>query len=206
MNFIRAFSNGIIKWWRVVVTKVLKVDNNPGHTVIRELTPEQAAKEQAEEKEAKEQQWREKSRGGSDKSSGPGFAGNEKLPKDTPEDALEVLNRINREKEEKRRREIEEERKKQEENARIASIMKAGKVDVNVFIEEGRSMAAGKAASGTAEAAGEAENKASGATDEQLRRAQEIMDRLNREAAEDEAKKQAEIDAAKAAAHEAGLS
>ena len=38
------------------------------------------------------------------------------------------------------------------------------------------------------------------------RSAQEIMDRLNREAAEDEAKKQAEIDAAKAAAHEAGLS
>ena len=37
---------------------------------------------------------------------------------------------------------------------------------------------------------------------EELRRAQEIIDRLNREAAEDEAKKQAELDAAKAAAAE----
>ena len=70
--------------------------------------------------------------------------------------------------------------------------MNANKVDVNSFIEQGKNAAqqAEKKAADEAKAA------------EEMRRAQEIIDRLNREAAEDEAKKQAELEAAKAAAAE----
>ncbi len=134
------------------------------------------------------------------------------------EDPMEVLRRINEEKEEKRRKEIEAAKKKATEEARIAAIMNANKVDVNAFIEAGRAakeeIAARKAdEQARRESAEEIAKEVQPATavkmavdealekkrkqDEDLRRAQEIMDRLNREAAEDEAKKQAEIDAAK---------
>ncbi len=143
------------------------------------------------------------------------------IPKGTSADAVEVLNRINREKEEARKRAVEKQWKKRQEEERIAEIMNAGKVDVDAFIEEGRSMAAekndsvskaesqstgGTTATETVNSPETNEADTSGATDEQLRRAQEIIDRLNREAAEDEAKKQAEIDAAKQRAIDAGLS
>ncbi|MBO6114369.1 MAG: hypothetical protein J6P57_04860 [Lachnospiraceae bacterium] len=143
------------------------------------------------------------------------------IPKGTSADAMEVLNRINREKEEARKRAVEKQWKKRQEEERIAEIMNAGKVDVDAFIEEGRSMAAekndsvskaesqstgGTTATETVNSPETNEADTSGATDEQLRRAQEIIDRLNREAAEDEAKKQAEIDAAKQRAIDAGLS
>ncbi len=134
------------------------------------------------------------------------------------EDPMEVLRRINEEKEQKRRKEIEEAKKKASEEARIAAIMNANKVDVNAFIEAGKAakeeIAARKAdEKARREAAEEIAKEVQPATavktavdeelekkrkqEEDIRRAQEIMDRLNREAAEDEAKKQAEIDAAK---------
>lgn len=134
------------------------------------------------------------------------------------EDPMEILRRINEEKEEKRRREIEQAKKKVSEEARIAAIMNANKVDVNAFIEAGKAakeeIAARKAdEKARREAAEEIAKGVQPATavkaavdkelekkrkqEEDLKRAQEIMDRLNREAAEDEAKKQAEIDAAK---------
>ena len=62
------------------------------------------------------------------------------IPKGTSADAIEVLNRINREKEEARKRAVEKQWKKRQEEERIAEIMNAGKVDVDAFIEEGRSM------------------------------------------------------------------
>lgn len=134
------------------------------------------------------------------------------------EDPMEVLRRINEEKEEQRRKEIEAAKKKASEEARIAAIMNANKVDVNAFIEAGKAakeeIAAKKAdekaqrefaeqkakevqQSTTVKAAVDAEIEKKRKQEDDLRRAQEIMDRLNREAAEDEAKKQAEIDAAK---------
>ena len=102
------------------------------------------------------------------------------------EDPMEVLRRINEEKEAKQRKEIENAKQKASEEVRIAAIMNANKVDVNAFIE------AGKAAKEEIAAKKAEEKKA-----DDLRRAQEVMDRLNREAAEDEAKKQKEIEAAK---------
>ena len=192
MNVFKWFSQRVIKWWRVVVVSVLKIDNNdPGQS---------PAGDDAEKAQAQG----ETGAGNAAVPEGEGqhvsAFSQEAIPADTSEDAMAVLNRINREKEDARAREIEEQRKKSEEAARIASIMQAGKVDVNAFIEEGRSKAAEQKAEVPKEEA------KPDATEEQLRRAQEIMDRLNREAAEDEAKKQAEIEAAKAAAHEAGLS
>ena len=138
---------------------------------------------------------------------------NNKIPEGTSTDAMEVLNRINREKEEARKRAIEKQWKQREEEERIAAIMNSNKVDVGAFIEEGKHKAKEQEAEPdiSIDKPEEAnidikeEVADAGATDEQLRRAQEIIDRLNREAAEDEAKKQAEIDAAKQQAREAGL-
>lgn len=72
-----------------------------------------------------------------------------------------------------------------EEEERIAAIMNANKVDVSAMIAEAK------------EHIVEEPKNTSSAEDDALRRAQEIMDRLNREAAEDEAKKNAEIEAVK---------
>ncbi|MBQ7706502.1 MAG: hypothetical protein IJT72_01830, partial [Lachnospiraceae bacterium] len=152
---------------------------------------------------------------------------NNKVPEDASEDALEVLNRINREKEEARKRAVEKQWKQRQEEERIAAIMNSNKVDVGAFIEEGKSKAKAtelepeqsKSIDTTENTNVEIKEESNitvnnvtvdeapktDATDEQLRRAQEIIDRLNREAAEDEAKKQAEIDAAKQAAKEAGF-
>ena len=89
-----------------------------------------------------------------------------------------------------RQQEIERLRREQQEKERIAAIMNANKVNVNAFIEEGRE----------ARLHEEEERKAGQLAEqeaENLRRAQEVIDRLNREAAEDEAKKEAEIAEAK---------
>ena len=134
------------------------------------------------------------------------------------EDPMEVLRRINEEKETARRKDIEKAKQKASEEARIAAIMNANKVDVNAFIEAGKAakeeIAARKADEAArreaaeqkakevqpataVQAAVEAELERKKKQEEDLRRAQEIMERLNREAADDEAKKQAEIEAAK---------
>lgn len=107
-------------------------------------------------------------------------------------DAGDILKRLEQEKqaeEEKRRREIEEMRRQRQEQERIDAIMNANKVDVNAFIAEGKANRENKP---------EENDK----KQEEMRRVQEIMDRLNREAAEDEAKKRAEIEAARKEAEE----
>ena len=184
MNIFKMFSSRVIKWWRVVVVSVLKINNNdPGENPPENenTPPEQQAGEAQAAPEAGE-------------SAHVGAFSSGEIPADTSEDAMEVLNRINREKDEARRREIEEQRRKSEEAARIASIMKAGRVDVGAFIEEGRSKAAEQAREvKPPEPQAPQEEKKPDPTEEQLRRAQEIMDRLNREAAEDEAKKQVAV-------------
>jgi predicted lactoylglutathione lyase len=118
---------------------------------------------------------------------------------------MDVLNRIEREKEEKNKKEIEEARQKAKEQERINAIMDANKVSVDDFIEEGK--ARGNTEKLTAEMADEVqsqdEDDKDGATkQEELRRAQEIIARLNHEADEDEEKKEAEIEAARAVARE----
>ncbi len=104
--------------------------------------------------------------------------------------AQEILDRLNREaaeEEAKKQAEIDAARKKAEEDARLASILKSTRRDISQYINEGMA---------NREHIANAEPKPE-VDDDVLKRAQEIMDRLNKEAAEDEAKKQAEIEAAK---------
>ncbi len=201
MNIWKAFSQRVIKWWRVNITSVFKLD-------YRKLRREQA--QAANQTQTAGSQDISVSVPTDAEPETAGAFHEAEIPEGTSADALEVLNRINREKEEARAQEIAVERKKREEEERIASIMNKNRNDVSAFIEEGKQMAEEAKDADAKDAAGE---KAASSADpsedekaEQIRRAQEIIERLNREAAEDEAKKQAEIDAAKAAAHEAGLS
>ena len=201
MNIWKAFSQRVIKWWRVNITSVFKLD-------YRKLRREQA--QAANQTQTAGSQDISVSVPTDAEPETAGAFHEAEIPEGTSADALEVLNRINREKEEARAQEIAVERKKREEEERIASIMNKNRNDVSAFIEEGKQMAEEAKDADAKDAEGE---KAASSADpsedekaEQIRRAQEIIERLNREAAEDEAKKQAEIDAAKAAAHEAGLS
>lgn len=106
--------------------------------------------------------------------------------------AKEIMDRLNREAAEdeaKKQAEIEAARQKAAEQDRLNSILKSTQRDISQYISEGMAH--------REEAQPAVQEETPTASDEALRRAQEIMDRLNREAAEDEAKKQAEIEAAK---------
>lgn len=181
-NFFARVRGNIIKWWQQVCLPVLHINNNEwrqGRSVWKKQKEDDYAKESEDTHSSLSS--------GTETTEETGFGGENSAP----EDALEVLNRIQREKEQERQREIEKAKQQADEKDRVASIMNANKVDVNAFIE------AGKAA--IQDNSKEEETKAS---DEEMRKAQEIIERLNREAAEDEAKKQAEIDAAKQMAKE----
>ncbi len=233
MNIFKYISSNIVKWWQIHITPILHINNNKkgrgrfeggdgslenqyvADTAERAVESLDYSNMTAADQQAQGQDFSSESGTNSIREEN-GASGstinsdllNQTIPEGTSADAMEVLNRINQEKDEARKRAVENQWKKREEEERIAAIMNAGKVDVNAFIEEGRSKAAeNKESEETTEAANETVNSStSDATEEQLRRAQEIIDRLNREAAEDEAKKQAEIDAAKQRAKDAGLS
>ncbi|MBE5943738.1 MAG: hypothetical protein E7258_02345 [Lachnospiraceae bacterium] len=113
--------------------------------------------------------------------------------------AKEIMDRLNREAAEdeaKKRAEIEAARRKAEEQDRLNSILKSTQRDISQYITEGMAHRDEQQSNSSAPAENQ-ELDTSNVDDETLRKAQEIMDRLNREAAEDEAKKQAEIEAAK---------
>lgn len=209
-GFFSSVKGHVVKWWQLVILPVLRINNNGDRTQLTQQSVKQP-EQPVNQPELAEQQGSQTSQsaigGGTQKKEQPKKAGQVRVPENkgaevsgakgaeqsfaqsgvmSTEDPMEVLRRINEEKEEKRRKEIEKAKQKASEEARIAAIMNANKVDVNAFIE------AGKAAKEEIAA-----KKVEEQREEDLRRAQEIMDRLNREAAEDEAKKQAEIDAAK---------
>ncbi|MBR1599620.1 MAG: hypothetical protein IJ661_12010 [Lachnospiraceae bacterium] len=198
-NFFMNFKNHIVKWYQTVLLPVFHIDNSGSkqrfHTEGEE--PETPAADGAVSGEADaEASEGSKTASGGGTSSGktvtmPGM--NKKGPVASG-DAQAVLDRINNDREgkhfdevEKARKEAEAAKRKAEEEARLASIMNANKVDVDSFIAQGKN---------AAQEAKEAE---------ELKRAQEIIDRLNSEAAADEAAKQAEIEEAKRkAAEQAG--
>ena len=184
-NFFMNFKNHIVKWYRTVLLPVFHIDNSGNQQMFHTEGEEPKTKEESDLEKVAEAQAKISSSGKTvvmpaQKKKGPVVTG----------DAAAILDRINSDREdkhlsevEKARKEADEARRKAEEEARLASIMNANKVDVDSFIAQGKN------------AAQEAEAEAKAA--EEMRRAQEIMDRLNREAAEDEAKKQAEIEEAK---------
>lgn len=210
MYFFKVITGNIVKWWQLVVMPILKIDNNSKQNQ-QVQTEQPAASEQksnptqvVEQKavETKEQPSQQETKKAVDdtvptskeetKSETATTGGQQDAA-----DALAVMERINREREAKRKADLE----KAQEEARLASIMNSNKVDVDAFIQAGRESREEK----------EAENKAenniqitsgSDSKDDAIARAEEIMARLNREAAEDEAKKQAEIEAAKKQAEE----
>lgn len=181
-GFFSRVKGNLIKWWQLVVLPVLKINNNVSRKAERYVREDN--REAVQDTSAVNAQVNAGAADSMTHGADGAAAAAAKAQTPEGENPLEVLNRINQEKEKKRLKEIEEGRQKAQEQQRIASIMNANKVDVNAFIEAGKE-------------AIEVANK-----EEEMRRAQEIIDRLNREAAEDEAKKQAEIEAARKQAEE----
>ena len=192
-RFMMSFKNHIVKWYRLVLLPVFHLDNNrnahdttqaPQGDILPTNNQTNDSGVQTSDLGVKNEQAAQSD------NSGPAvkMPAYEKKGPAVTGDAAAVLARINNDREgrysdeiEEARKKADEERKKAEEQARLASIMNANKVDVDSFIAQGKT------------AAQEAD---------EMKRAQEIMDRLNREAAEDEAKKVAEIEEAKRQAAE----
>jgi hypothetical protein len=199
-GFWYGFRNNVVKWWRQIILPVFHVDNDSTQTVAEQA--KQHKKNWLEGNASEDNPQNVSKKEESQKSNV-----NTNLTTDN-QDAMDVLNRIEREKEAKEQKEIEEGRKKAREQERINAILDANKVPVDSFIEEGK--ARGNTEKLTSEAANEVSSQSDNEDDaikqEDLRRAQEIIDRLNHEAAEDEEKKEAEleaeIEAAKAVARE----
>lgn len=188
MNIFKVITGNIVKWWQLTVMPILRIDNNQSPQNGANIQNPPAANVQSADSNKYSEAVASndvKSNAVSDKTVQDNSNHSEKntAAPDTS-DAQMIMDRINREQEEKRKQDMEKARLKAEEDARLASIMNANKVDVNAFIKAGKEAMEHKQ------------------EDEALIRAQEIMDRLNREAAEDEAKKQAEIEAAKQKANE----
>ncbi|MBQ9608383.1 MAG: hypothetical protein IJV15_02945 [Lachnospiraceae bacterium] len=216
-GFFGAISRNVVKWWQIHITPILRIDNNKTGDARFEggdgsLGNQNAVQTENQAVTGQETQAASQNVQSEVESVSPQTI-DDNSNNESSADAMAILNRINKEKNDKRIHDIENARKKREEEERVAAIMSSSKVDVGVFIEEGRHKAeetdAAEIKSGDEDKSVSADSETSrednSATDEQMRRAQEIIDRLNREAAEDEAKKQAEIEAAKAQAKEAGL-
>ncbi len=176
-HFLEKIKGNIIKWWQQVRLPALHINNNNWNRDRKKNRNIDYDEETPETTPTKEP----------DLSVETGSKQEGKTASSADGDAMEVLNRILHEKE----WEIEKIRRQVQEEEQVASIMNANKVDVNAFIEEGR-----------AAVRENEEDKKSAEEEENLKKAQAIIDRLNQEAAEDEAKKQAEIDAAKQLAKE----
>ncbi|MDE6435565.1 MAG: hypothetical protein K2L07_15230 [Lachnospiraceae bacterium] len=197
-NFFGNIRSNIVKWWRLVVLPVFHLDNNNpqmfsqqvkentqirqedavADTVKKEGNTEKKAVHKNTAKDNSDTWWGEAMQNQTEGDKDELFSTKKYTAGTDNKDALEILNRLEREKQEaiiQKQKEIEETRRKAQEQERINSILDANKVDVGEFIEEGKRK-------------------------EDLQKAQEIIDRLNREALEDEAKKAAEIEEAKAKA------
>lgn len=188
-GFFKSVKGHVIKWWQQVILPVFHLNNNEAGNSLNQQEikrkTDDGAKETAREKtyiEGKAYIEEKADRKGTVKEENNQDSG-------STQDAQEILKRLEREKqeeEEKARKKIEEMRKKNQEQERIAAIMNANQVNVNAFIEEGKAIRENTL-----------EEEADAKQQEDMRRAQEIIDRLNREAAEDDAKKKAEIEAAR---------
>lgn len=207
-GFFRTVKGHVFKWWQLVIMPVLRINNNNNNNSKMAQNGEVAqagTKNSRQLSETQDMQMgnsnatvselSQNKRPLADATTTMEMSAKEKASdktnnKASGEDALEVLRRINDEKEAKRRQEIEEAKEKASKEAQIAAIMNANKVDVNAFIQ------AGKAAKEEI-AVKQEQDEEKKRQQEELLRVQEIMDRLNREAAEDEAIKQAEIEAAR---------
>lgn len=193
-GFFQSMKGHLIKWWQIVIMPVFRLNNNrnsASETLQMDAVTTVPKKIMTEDVEGT----------GSNVDKKIGCIETEidnQSQNNADSDTTDILRRFEQQKkeeEERKRKEIEAVRRKAQEEERIAAIMNANKVAVDSFIAEG------KANRETQEEL-DAKNAEEEKKQEELRRAQEIIDRLNREAAEDEAKKQAEIAKAKEDAKE----
>lgn len=191
-GFFARLRGNVIKWWRLTILPVFRLNNNNPANVAEEIkkSQNQSGHETKNPQEAQDIH---------DEQTSVSFkeAAKKKNLGKSEMDIIARLDRERREDEERKRKEIEVARQKAQEQERIAAVLNANKVNVDSFIEEGK---ASREKSENAKQADSDEDAVRRA--EQMLRAQEIIDRLNREAAIDEAKKQAEIEAVRKQAEE----
>ena len=221
-NFFGKIKGNVVKWWRLVILPAFHLNNNEPQTVTQQLrVNEEVAKAMSQtdagdgmveqkskqrspqhEKEKKDNSdtwWGEAMQNQTEDNQEDLFSTDRYRNVADNKDAMEILRRLENEKQEemlKKQKEIEAARRKAEEQERIDSILNANKVNVDVFIEEGKS------GRGNTETLCNEKNEDEAKKQEELQRAQEILDRLNREAAEDEAKMMEEIEKAREKAKE----
>lgn len=190
MNIFKWITGNVIKWWQWVIKPVLRIDNNESGQV-ESVQPKEQLKPEEVQSEPEQQFISEEVQSASEtkrmKPEEQQSKPEERQAKPTNDrSAMDFIERMNAEKEEKRKKLFEQ----AQEQARINEILNANKVNVEAFIQVGK------------DAIKEKEEQKETVDDDVMARAQEIMDRLNKEAAEDEAKKQAQIEEAKRQAEE----
>lgn len=189
MNIFKWITGNIIKWWQLTIRPILRIDNNGDgrkQTIVSEEIPVNGQEFVKDSHKVQDLQ-----------GSVPVFEGKENLQKTNPEqerihdavDATSVMDRIQKEQEEKRRKTME----KAQEDARLEAILNSTRVDVSAYIKAGR-----EAMEQQKKEDEVVKEETLDSVDEDVRmRAEEIIARLNREAEEDARKKQDEIEAAK---------
>lgn len=177
-GFFYSVKGHVVKWWQQVILPVLHINNDQRKNKDNRQADPQLYSEKAENETLAVNNGIKQE----------GAAAIQNKQPDDLELARQKAKQMQREEEERRQREIERLKREADEQAQIASIMNANKVDVDAFIKAGKESRNA-----------EAENRKK---QEEMNRAQEIIDRLNKEAKEDEAKKLAEIEAAREKAKE----
>lgn len=185
-GFFKSVKGHVVKWWQQVILPAFRLDNNKK----QEIPGEQAGMNTPSDTGTAAMQGNlQENYDGAVRANMvlPDAADEEFISKNIGNsDAEDILRQFERQKqkeEENKQKEIEKAREKRQEEERIAAIMNANKVDVNAFIAKGREIRET-----------ESEKKKQ---EENMQRAQEIIDRLNREAMADIEKKRAEVEAAR---------
>ena len=185
-GFFNSVKGHVVKWWQQVILPVFQLDNNEkrGQTGNQAVTDKPSYTKNDHVQETVQNNCEETSY---EKTIPEGVTnkdvGNKAIKNNDADDILKQFESQKQREEEKKRKEIEEVRRKRQEEERIAAIMNANKVDVNAFIAEGKAIRET-----------ESEKKQQENT---MLKAQEIIDRLNREAMADIEKEKAEIEAAR---------
>ncbi|MGN0438641.1 MAG: hypothetical protein ACI4F4_08975 [Lachnospiraceae bacterium] len=206
MNIFKVITGNIVKWWQFTVMPILRIDNNRAGGYMQETQNATGPMKEEEKNNGQAVSMGQKANSAASSNvnqSQNDVAVKEPQKNETPKehnqteltDAELIMERLNREQEEQRKKTLE----KAQEEAKLAAIMNANKVDVNAFIQAGKEARDVHADKPSSDTNG---TNSSSADEDAIARAEEIIARLNREAAEDEAKKAAEIEAAKQKAKE----
>ena len=204
-NFFYRAKQTVYKWWCVIYKPVYKLTHHGYWPAEKEpyYIPPEEKKQEIQEGNGEDILKNAISESNTDSSSNTvssDILANESSDtnnEDSEARTKEIMDRLAKEaaaEQAKKQAEIDAARRKADEDARLASILKSTKVDITEFINEGM---AHRNDNLNISQGDNSVSATKSADDESIKRANEILDRLNREAAEDEAKKIAEINAAK---------